>query len=245
MQQISHGQLTAKKFSRYDLEGYRFRTAKLEETRPLAATTNSGVVATSHNASGGYDDYYGVLQDITEYTFGGRKPLKLVTFQCVWFDPIAGTRVLDKLGIVEVKHASRYKGNEYNNIVFAHQVKQVYYLSYPHPSLKAWWVVFKVPPEVHPNRYDEYNRSTEDDDIVEVYQEDNEEENEDFTVSDGIGLVHELASLVGELLVDEPGPSTTTTRKSNRLSEREEEQIEREKRLNRRVAEEDSDAEDF
>jgi len=158
-------------------------------------------VATSHNASGGYDDYYGVLQDITEYTFGGRKPLKIVTFECIWFDPIAGTRV-DEFGIVEVKHASRYRGNEYNNIVFAHQVKQVYYLSYTHRSFKAWWVVFKVAPEVHPNRYNEYNTSIEDDDIVGVYQE----ENEDFTVSDGIGLEHELASLVGELLSEEPRP---------------------------------------
>ena len=91
MQQISHGQLTARKFSRYDIQGYRFRTAKLEENRPLAATRNSGVVASTLNDDGGMDDYYGVLQDITEYTFGGRKPLKLVTFDCIWFDPIGGT----------------------------------------------------------------------------------------------------------------------------------------------------------
>jgi hypothetical protein len=44
----------------------------------------------------------------------------------------------------------------------------VYYLSYPHPSLKNWWVVYKVNPEMHTRRYDEYIEGHEDDDI---YQE--------------------------------------------------------------------------
>jgi hypothetical protein len=98
------------------------------------------------------EDYYGIVQDITEYTFGGHKPLRLVTFDCIWFDPHVGTRV-DEFGMVEVKHASRYKGNEYNNIILAHQAHQVYYLSYPHKSFKTWWVAYKVNPEVHPYRY--------------------------------------------------------------------------------------------
>ena len=239
MQQISHGQLTARKFSRYDIGEYRFRTARLEESRPLAATRNSGVVATSYNDVGGYDDYYGVLQDITEYTFGGRKPLKLVTFDCTWFDPVVGTRV-DEFGIVEVKHASRYKGNKYDNLVLAHQVKQVYYLTYPHSSFKNWWVVYKVAPEVHPHRYDNYNICVEDDEIGEVYQEDCERENEEeFRVSDGAGLEDELASLIVELIGDEePDRSNANRRKSQRI-------IEREERLNARVAEQDSDADDF
>jgi hypothetical protein len=134
--QISHGQLTARKLDRYDINGYRFRTAKLEASHPLAATTNSGVVASAYSADGELDHYYGILQDITKYTFGGQKPLRLVTFDCIWFDPQAGTRV-DKFEMVEVKHTSRYKGNEYNNIVLAHQAHQVYYLSYSHQSLKT------------------------------------------------------------------------------------------------------------
>jgi hypothetical protein len=43
------------------------------------------------SADGQLDDYYGILQDITEYTFGGHKPLRLVTFDCIWFDLQAGT----------------------------------------------------------------------------------------------------------------------------------------------------------
>jgi hypothetical protein len=90
-------------------------------SRPLAATTNNGVVASVYSADGQIDDYYGILHDITEYTFGGHKPLRLMTLDCIWFDPQAGTRV-DEFGMVEVKHASQYKGNDYNNIVLAHQV---------------------------------------------------------------------------------------------------------------------------
>jgi hypothetical protein len=44
----------------------------------------------------------------------------------------------------------------------------VYYLSYHHPSLKNWWVVYKVNSEMHTHRYDEYVKEHEDDDI---YQE--------------------------------------------------------------------------
>jgi hypothetical protein len=85
--------------------------------------------------------YYGVLQNIIEYAFGGPKKLVVVFFQCDWFDPHNGTRV-DNLGMVEVNHSSKLQGQD--NVVLAHQAEQVYYLPYPHPSLHAWWVAFKV-----------------------------------------------------------------------------------------------------
>jgi hypothetical protein len=44
----------------------------------------------------------------------------------------------------------------------------VYYLSYPHQSLKKWCVVYKVNLEMHTHRYDEYVERHKDDDI---YQE--------------------------------------------------------------------------
>jgi hypothetical protein len=70
--------------------------------------------------------------------FGGTKELKVVFFQCDWFDPIHGTRV-DDFGMVEVKYESRYTGI---NLLLAHQAQQVYYLSYPHVSLKigGWYI---------------------------------------------------------------------------------------------------------
>jgi hypothetical protein len=49
-------------YGHYDINGYRFLTAKLEASHPLVATTNSGIVANGEDASGLAADYYGVLQ---------------------------------------------------------------------------------------------------------------------------------------------------------------------------------------
>jgi hypothetical protein len=85
----------------------------------------------------------------------------LLFFQCDCLDPINDTRVYD-FGMVEVKHECRYSGS---NLLLAHEAQQVYYLSYLHPSLKNWWVIYKVNPEMHTHRYDEYIERHEDDDI--------------------------------------------------------------------------------
>jgi hypothetical protein len=89
----------ALEYGRYDINGYHFRMAKLEARHPLAATTNSGVVANGKDTSGLAADYYGVLQKIIEYTFGGNKELKVLFFECEWFDPANGTKV-DDFGMV-------------------------------------------------------------------------------------------------------------------------------------------------
>jgi uncharacterized protein with NRDE domain len=44
------------------------------------------------------------------------------------------------------KRKSLYSGI---NLLLAHPAQQVYYLSYPHPSLKNQWVVYKANPEMH------------------------------------------------------------------------------------------------
>jgi hypothetical protein len=92
---------------------------KLEASRPLVATTNSGVVANGKDASRLSADYYGVLQKILEYTFGGAKELKVVFFYYDWFDPVHGTK-MDDFGKVEVKHETHYSSN---NLLFAHQAQ--------------------------------------------------------------------------------------------------------------------------
>jgi hypothetical protein len=56
LRQLSLGQLKALEYVRYDINGYRFRTKKLEASRPLAATTNSRVVANIKDNSGLADD---------------------------------------------------------------------------------------------------------------------------------------------------------------------------------------------
>jgi hypothetical protein len=103
-------------YSRYDINGYHFWTAKLEASRPLAATTNSGLVTSGKDATGHVTDYYNILQNIVKYTFSGAKKLKVVFFQCDWFDPINDTRV-DEFGMVEVKHESHYSGS---NLLLEH-----------------------------------------------------------------------------------------------------------------------------
>ena len=238
LRQVAMGQIKAREFTRYDIGGYRFRTAKLEASRPLAATVNSGVATSSVDGNGNIKDYYGVLQKIIEYTWGGEKELKLVFFDCEWFDPVDGTR-MDEFGMVEVKHTSRISGRD-NNIVLAHQAQQVYYLSYPHPSMKNWWVVYKVNPEVNPRRYDSYIESNEDEDEFDIYQEEIGEQ--DITISDGEGL-SELSRGNIELMPDDPGPSRRRRRQPQRLIEEDEEQ--RRERLHSRVVQADSDADDF
>jgi hypothetical protein len=144
--------------------------------------------------------YYGVLQKIIEYTFSGNKELKVIFFECDWFDPVNGTRV-DDFGMVEVKYELCYSGN---NLLFAHQAHQVYYLSYPHESMKHWWVVSKVNPKMDTHRYDAYMERHDNDDIIHVYQEENEgDQGLCFTISNGTGLV-ELATHDVELMEDEP-----------------------------------------
>jgi hypothetical protein len=203
LQHLSLGYVKALEYDRYDINGYHFRMVMLEASCPLAATTNNGVVANGKDASGLATDYYGVLQKIIEYTFGGNKDLKVMFFECDCFDPVNGTKV-DDFGMMQVKHESRYSDN---NLLFAHQVQQVHYLSYPHESMKHWWIVYKVNPEMDTHRYDAYMERHNNDDIVHVYQEENEEDQGlCFTVSDGVGLA-ELATRDIELMEDEPGPS--------------------------------------
>jgi hypothetical protein len=212
LRQLAHGQVNALEYSCSDINGYCFRMAKIEASRPLAATCNSGVVTSGEDASGVAADYYGVLQKIIEYTFRGTKELKVVFLQCAWFDPIHDTRV-DDFAMFEVKHESRYTCI---NLLLAHQAQQVYYLSYPHVSLKNWWVVYKVNPEIHTHRYDEYMERNEEDD---VYQEEIEE-HKNFTVSDGARLT-ELATCDVELMEQEQGPSKKTFSKITRSSKEE------------------------
>ncbi|WVZ90630.1 hypothetical protein U9M48_036915 [Paspalum notatum var. saurae] len=123
LKQLAHNYVTAKNYSRYDVNGYRFRSAKLEKSRPLAATVNSGVMTSAYDDNDKVVNYYGVLQNIVELVFSGPKELKVVFFECDWFDPCNGTRV-DKYGMVEVKHSSRLPSH-INSVVLANQAQQM------------------------------------------------------------------------------------------------------------------------
>jgi hypothetical protein len=62
LRQLSLGQVKALEYGRNDINGYHFWTVKLEAGRPLAAITNSGVVANGEDNSGLAANYYGVLK---------------------------------------------------------------------------------------------------------------------------------------------------------------------------------------
>jgi hypothetical protein len=83
LRQLSHGQVNRLEYSCYDINGYRFRTMKLEASHPLAATIKSRVVTSGEDATSHVTDYYDILQNIVEYTFGGTKELKVVFFNLI------------------------------------------------------------------------------------------------------------------------------------------------------------------
>jgi hypothetical protein len=80
LQQLAHGQVKALEYSCYNINGYHFWTAKLEENCPLAAITNSGVVTSGEDTTGHVTDYYGILQNFVEYMFGGTKKFESCVF---------------------------------------------------------------------------------------------------------------------------------------------------------------------
>jgi cystathionine beta-lyase family protein involved in aluminum resistance len=71
--------------------------------------------------------------------------------------------------------------------------------------MKNWWVVYKVNPEMDTRRYDAYTERHNDDDVLHVYQEENEGD-QHFTVSNGAGFA-ELATRDIELMEEELCPS--------------------------------------
>jgi hypothetical protein len=74
--------------------------------------------------------------------------------------------------------------------------------------------VYKVNPEMDTHSYDAYMERHDNDDIVHVYQEENEgDQGLRVTISDGAGLA-DLATRDVELMKDEPGPSKKLLQKS-------------------------------
>jgi hypothetical protein len=139
LQQLSYGSIIAKSYGRYGVNRFRFCSTIFEASCPLAATTNTGVVMRAVDAEGHESKYYGIIKNVIEYNFVGNKNIKIVFFDCDWFDLNQGTRE-NKFGMVEVKHAHQLRGCD--PFVLAHQVEEVYYMPYPNEKLSAWWVVY-------------------------------------------------------------------------------------------------------
>jgi hypothetical protein len=118
--QLSYGSVTFRSYGRYDVNGFHFWSAPFEAARPRAATVNSGVVTRAIDEQGQEINYYGIIQQILEFSFAGDKELKIVFFVCNWFDSIHGIRH-NKYGMVEIKHNSKLLCNV--DFILAHQVE--------------------------------------------------------------------------------------------------------------------------
>jgi hypothetical protein len=101
----------------YDVNGFRFRSTAFEALCPLTATTNSEVVTRAIIDEGHETNYYEIINKIIEFSFAGNKELKVVFFNCDWFDSKNGTRQ-NQFGMVEVKHNKRLRG--YDTFILAH-----------------------------------------------------------------------------------------------------------------------------
>jgi hypothetical protein len=72
LRQVVNGlPIGVRKYSGYDVNGYRFRTTSYDQSRPNRITTCSGVFMP------GLDEveYYGQIEQIYELNFHGSKPL--------------------------------------------------------------------------------------------------------------------------------------------------------------------------
>jgi hypothetical protein len=49
-------------------------------SHPLSATINSGVITSGEDDTGHVTNYYDILQNIVDYTFGNAKELRVVFF---------------------------------------------------------------------------------------------------------------------------------------------------------------------
>lgn len=97
----------------YEVNGYRFRSKKYENSKGNLTTVNTGVIAVGIDDSTSNElEYYGIIEDIIELKFDGDENFSLVLFDCHWFHTVDGVRHLEKFGLVEVAHASCNPSNE-------------------------------------------------------------------------------------------------------------------------------------
>jgi hypothetical protein len=185
-----------KKYSRYDVNGYRFCTTNYDKSRPNRKTTCSRVFTL------GLDnvDYFGRIEEIYELIFYGSKPLTPFIFKCHWFDPQVMRQTHSNLGIVEIRQDSTLPGDDV--YIMAQQATQVYYLPYACQTkehLKGWDVVYKVSPHRRlpvPNDED-YNLDPDTYD-GEFFQEDGLEGRFEIDLTEAIGMDVDIEMVVDE-----------------------------------------------
>jgi hypothetical protein len=86
LRQLAYGLIKVGSYGRYDVNGFRFRSTGFEALSPLATTTSSGVVMRAIDAEGRETNYYRIINKIIEFSFAENKELKVVFFDCDWFN---------------------------------------------------------------------------------------------------------------------------------------------------------------
>jgi hypothetical protein len=86
LQQLAYGLVKVRSYGRYDVNGFRFHLTAFEALHPFVATTNSGVVTRAIDAKGDKTNYYEIINKILEFSFARNKILKVLFFDCDWFD---------------------------------------------------------------------------------------------------------------------------------------------------------------
>jgi hypothetical protein len=103
LHQLSYGLVKVRSYGRYDINRFHFRSTQFEALHPLRATTITGVVTRAINTEGRETNYYETINNILEFNFDRNKKLKVVFFDCDWFDNNNIARQ-NQFDMVEVKH---------------------------------------------------------------------------------------------------------------------------------------------
>ncbi|VFQ69349.1 unnamed protein product [Cuscuta campestris] len=139
LHELSRGPLLrARSYSGCFSNGFRFHTHSYGKTKSVA---NWGILA-----KGDQVDYYGKIDDIVELTYLGKERNYSITlFKGTWFDPTYGVRYNKASGVTDVKWNSRLNPPD-EPFLLASLAQQVFYLEYPHSSLRSWRAVIITKP---------------------------------------------------------------------------------------------------
>ena len=144
MRDLSLGPLTkVKQWHTLYVNGYKFHINGWSQGKKII---NSGVYVKGLTDVG-EDDFYEIIKHIYEIEYNTTStPKKVIVFYCQWFNPSRiGTKVNSNYH-VNIRMDKRYVS--YELFIIAHNVRQVYYVSYPQSQIdrRDWWTIIKTKP---------------------------------------------------------------------------------------------------